>query len=104
MLDDMEERTWVEITGTWIMLATRVSLEYGVDAYEEFLKFKSGEHLTREKLERMPESDSKRAWLIKTLRGMFAAYPPKGGPPAAVDTPSENEPEPGEITDGDIPF
>jgi len=105
MLDDMEERTWMEITGTWIMLATRVSLEYGVDAYEEFLKFKSGEHLTREKLERMTESDSKRAWLIKTLRGMFAAYPPKGGPPAAkADRPSENEPEPGEITDGDIPF
>jgi len=76
-----------------------------VDAYEEFLKFKSGEHLTREKLERMTESDSKRNWLIKTLRGMFAQYPPKGGPPAgAVDTPSENEPEEGEITDGDIPF
>jgi len=53
----------------------------------------------------MTESDSKRNWLIKTLRGMFAAYPPKGGPLAAkADRPSENEPEPGEITDGDIPF
>ena len=109
MLDDMEERTWAEITGTWMMLAKRVSLEYGVDAYEYFLQFKAkkgepAKHLMREQLEHMAEDERRRGWLIKTMREMLSTYPPKGGPPAAVDKPSENEPEEGELTDGDIPF
>jgi len=56
-------------------------------------------------LEHMAEDERRRGWLIKTLREMLGAYPPKGGPPAAAaDTPSENEAEPGELTDQDIPF